>query len=484
MTKPAKNAPATLEEWTRRLSEEDMPVFAHTARRMAGISSDAESSVGDLAQIILQDSTMTARVLRMANSAYYNPAGRSISTVSRAIVMLGFNVVRTISLSIAMVDTLLSGIRHERMVQEMARSFHAAAQAWEFAGARNDQSPEEVFIAALLYRFGHMTFWCFPYGYENEMDALLLRGDADEASVERRVLGFALIELSAQLNHEWHLSHLLDHLYSGDNRNDPRVRNIELGYQIADAAAREGWESDSVKEAIEKTAEYLYMPYSKTLDLVHENAKHATAIAAEFGADIAGRLIPIPHKPAIGSEADEDKAGADAAQKYKLQLSILRELSAMLSERVDLNTLLGTVLEGVYRGVDMDRAVLAIVSRDGKQMAGKYSLGRGSEYIANCFNFSLGADGGGFMNAILHNKEPLWLFKPGERTSDNFAAQDVMQCIGLKECFVMPITVQNKPKGVIYADRGVTNRRLDEESFATFRHFCEHIVIGLSMLAS
>ena len=107
---------------------------------------------------------------------------------------------------------------------------------------------------------------------------------------------------------------------------------------------------------------------------------NATRIAAEFGADIAGGLIPIPKKPAAGNGAEADTAAGDVAQKYKLQLSILRELSSMLSEHVDLNTLLGTVLEGVYRGVDMDRAVLAIVSRDGKQMTGKYSLGRGSGF--------------------------------------------------------------------------------------------------------
>lgn len=477
-------SPTTLEEWTRRLSEEDMPVFAHTARRMAGISSDAESSVSDLAQIILQDSTMTARVLRMANSAYYNPSGRSISTVSRAIVMLGFSVVRTISLSIAMVDTLLSGIRHERMVQEMARSFHAATQAWEFAGARNDQSPEEVFIAALLYRFGHMTFWCFPYGHENEMDALLIRGDSDEESVERQVLGFALQELSAALNKEWRLSNLLDNLYSDEHRNDPRVRNIELGFQIADAAAREGWDGDGVRQAVEKTAEYLYQPFNKTLELVHENAKQATKIAAEFGADIAGGLIPIPKKAAASNESDSDKAKSDSTQKYKLQLSILRELSSMLSEHVDLNTLLGTVLEGVYRGVDMDRAVLAIVARDGKNMVGKYSLGRGSEYIATCFNLPIKTNGHGFTSTIMQIKEALWLFKPGEPSNEDSAARDVMHSIGLKECFVMPITLQGKPKGVIYADRGVSNRRLDEESFATFRHFCEHVLIGLSVLAN
>jgi HD-like signal output (HDOD) protein len=484
MLSNAQNTPSNLEEWSRRLGEEDMPVFANTARQIAGISSDAESSVGDLAQIILQDSTMTARVLRMANSAYYNPAGRSISTVSRAIVMLGFNVVRTISLSIAMVDTLLSGIRHERMVQEMALSFHAAAQAWEFACARDDQSPEEVFIAALLYRFGHMAFWCFPYGHENEMDARLIRGDSDEQSVEKEVLGFALRELAAELNKEWHLSHLLDNLYAGDNRNDPRLRNIELGYEIANAAGKDGWESDSTRAAIEKTAEYLYMPFAKTADMVHENARHATKIAVEFGADIASKLIPIPHKQAGAKETEADKTKDATSQKYKLQLSILRELSSMLREQVDLNTLLGTVLEGVYRGVDMDRAVLAIVSRDGTRLMGKYSLGRGSDYIADCFNIPLQEKGRGFANVVMHNKEPLWLFRPGERSNEDMAAQQVMRCIGLKECFIMPIHVQDKAKGVIYADRGVSNRRLDEESFTTFHHFCEHVLIGLSVLAT
>lgn len=483
--KKLKASPNSLEEWLRRLSEEDMPVFAHTARRIAGISGDSDTSISDLAGAILQDSTMTARVLRMANSAYYNPSGRTIVTISRAIVMLGFNVVRSISLSIAMVDTLLGGVRHQRMVQEMASSFHAATQAWAFAKFRNDPSPEEVFIAALLYRFGHMTFWCFPYGHETEMHNRLLQGGMEEKDIETAVLGFSLTELSASLNKEWGLSALLNHVYSGAHRSDPRVRNIELGYQIADTVSKQGWDSSKVNEIIERTSDYLYAPLGKTLDIVHDSAKQAAKIAADYGADIAGKLIPIPSKnPAAAKKSDVDKEADNAARKYKLQLSILRELSSMLSENVDINTLLGTVLEGVYRGVDMDRAVLGIVSRDTKRLSPKFQLGQSSENLARCFDTALDLGGDNFLASTLQNKEPLWLFKPGEPSNCDLAAQEVMRCTGLKECFVMPIHVRNKPRGIIYADRGVTNRPLDEESFTSFRHFCEHILIGLSVLSS
>ena len=93
-------APTTLDAWVRRLGEEEFPLFAHTARSIAAMSTDDGSSTSELAQVILRDNTMTARVLKMANSVYYNPGGVRINTVSRSIVILGFDTVRNIALSI------------------------------------------------------------------------------------------------------------------------------------------------------------------------------------------------------------------------------------------------------------------------------------------------------------------------------------------------------------------------------------------------
>lgn len=93
---------------------------------------------------------MTARLIRIANSALFNPQGRSIDTLGSAVFMLGFDALRELSVSLALVDQVLKGRPHARVTQSLARAFHAAAQARSFARLQKDKNPEAVFVAALL----------------------------------------------------------------------------------------------------------------------------------------------------------------------------------------------------------------------------------------------------------------------------------------------------------------------------------------------
>ena len=160
----------SLEAWIQRIGEQEMPIFGRTVQEIVSVSQDSETSASEMAQAVLRDSAMTAKVLRLANSSYYNPARNHVSTISRAVVLLGFDTVRSMCLSIALIDSLTQGQQREQVIQEMARSLHAAVQARNVALQRHDSSPEEVFVAALLYRLGDMAFWCF--GGEHA-DALL-----------------------------------------------------------------------------------------------------------------------------------------------------------------------------------------------------------------------------------------------------------------------------------------------------------------------
>lgn len=217
--------PTSIDEWTQVLSSEEMPVFAQTARRVAGISASDETCIAELTRVVLVDSSMTARLLRLANSAYYNPGGNRVTTVSRAIFVLGFETIRNIALSIAMVDTLLHDSRHERAVEEMARAFHAGVQAKALATKNSELAAEEVFIATLLLRLGALAFWCFPHGYAEELEAALTAHEKSD-SAERRVLGFTLAELTAALNREWRLSDMLGRALQGGNSRQPAPKSL------------------------------------------------------------------------------------------------------------------------------------------------------------------------------------------------------------------------------------------------------------------
>lgn len=463
-----------LEEWVRRISEEDMPVFAQTARQVAGLSAKDSTSIGELARVVLIDSAMTARVLRLANSVYYNPSIKRISTVSRAIVMLGFDTVRAIALSVAMIDTLLSGKRHDRVLREMACAFHAAVQARALAGKLGDSLVEEVFIAALLKRLGALAFWCFPHGLEATMDAALASESCGERA-ERGVLGFSFNDLTLALNREWRLSNLLGQLLDGHHASQLRVKVIDLAWRIAFGAAQSGWDSASVEESLGFLANLAHCARQEAVDLIHAAARDAVRMAADYGAEAAARRIPLPLpsgelRPRI--ELPPERPG-----EAEFQLRILRELSAMLAERVEINALLGMVLEGIYRGVDVDRAVLALLTASDTRLKVRHALGEEAARLTRCFDFALDDEHRGFVPLLLGGvpahltrASPLWRA---------VMTAPVLSCLGEVEFLAFPLVVGGRPRGLFYADRSKSGRPFLERDFEAFRHFCEQAVIGL-----
>ncbi len=472
--------PTSIDDWLRVLSDEEMPVFAQTARRVAGISASADTSVAELTRVVLMDSAMTTRVLRLANSVYYNPADKRITTVSRAIVMLGFETIRTIALSIAMVDTMMHDSRHERAVEEMARAFHAAVQAKALAIKRGEAAVEEVFIAALLLRLGAVAFWCFPHGYADALAAAL--GDHDHAherpeQAEREILGFTFAELTAALNREWRLSELLGRVLDGAHARQGRVQAIELGCQIATCASEFGWSAPQTNQCISHAATLINAREDDTRQHVHANARETMRAAIEYGADLAAQRIPLP--PLASQGIHVAQTIADLPSDPDFQLRILRELSAMLSERVDINALLGMVLEGIYRGVSVDRAVLALTNADGTRLAAKFVLG-GDERLTKSFNFAV-SDKDNLIVQLLNGLQPAWINRSSPRWRQAHTP-DLLKCLGETEFFVFPLGIGGRPRGLFYADRKTTQRPLDERSYDTFRHFCEQAVIGLSVI--
>jgi len=455
-----------------------MPVFAHTARSIAAASSEDDTPIAELAQYILRDSSMTARVLRLANSVYYNPAGQAVNTISRAIVFLGFNVVRSMAITIAILEPLLKGVQHERVLEEMARSFHAAVQAKALSQARGNEDAEAVFVAALLNRLGNMAFWCFPYGKAKEMDNAYHAWD-DPQQAEEDVLGFPLTQLTLALNKEWKLSALLHESLTGMNAEDPQNLDLQEANQLV-IAVEEGWGSINTKQLIDKMSKRLNLPKSDIEAMLQRNAYEAAKTAIEYGAEAATRFIPLPQL----EDADETLEGIpDTNHKpdISLQMGILRELTAMLHEKVDLNAVLGTIMEGLYRALGMERTVIAFVTGSEEILQAKYILGDEKEKLKKCFQFAAGANENNLFAHLLKAKQPCWMNAKTRAKYDKLLGKEIKQCLGVLDFFAMPIWIGNKGKGIIYADCKLSGRKLTQEEFQTFTHFSEYATIAFEL---
>lgn len=260
-----------VEAWVQHLTDEDMPVFAGAVTDVTNAVNNGESSAADVAHTILKDASLTGRLLKMANSFYYNPNGQKMNTITRAVMILGFDQVRALALSLILVDSLSEGEHRNKVVEEMAQSFHAAIQAQELAKLTKVESPENVFVATLLSRLGNMAFWAFAGDKATQLSELMASGDVTEKNAEREVLGFHLKDLTRGLSKSWALGDLLDKSLSDNETNDPHVQLVALGQHIAQAAQK-GWDEVEAQEAIEAAAQQLDMPVATLQSIAHNNA--------------------------------------------------------------------------------------------------------------------------------------------------------------------------------------------------------------------
>ncbi|HNI82226.1 MAG TPA: HDOD domain-containing protein [Rhodocyclaceae bacterium] len=473
MTLPAH--PLDLTGWIERIRGRDMPVFGRTVESLRTLLSDDRVSASTLAQVILKDAPMTAKVLRLANSAFFNTSRQTVSTVSRAIVVLGFNPVAQIALSVSLIDALLSGGVRGRAEAEMARSFHAAVQARWAAAKRGEGHGEEVFIAALLTRVGEMAFWCFGGDQARSLDGLLAQGRMREEDAQQVVLGFPLRHLSAGLVREWHLGALAQAVLEGQSRGRNGEQAVLLGHRLA-CASEQGWDAPPARQAVQALADYLELPFAAVLDAARANAAEAARIANSFGAPAppAGAAASAGSGPAQADPAAPPVGVADP----HLQLHILHDVAAMTLAQAPLDDILQMVLEGLYRGVGCERVLVARLSADRSELQGRAAIGSGAEALAASFVFSMDGEPDDLLDAAIDSAQGCWL-TPSRAAQPG--AERLLKVAGSRHAYLAPFGTGSRQVGVFYADGH--GRALDEAGWHAFQHFVlqASLAVGLSL---
>ena len=94
---------------------DDLPTLPRTVLKITELVNDPKSSAKDLARVITDDQILTARLLKLVNSSFYGLPQR-ISTVTGAIVLIGFDAIRNLLLTTSVFD-LFAG-RNKRKQQK------------------------------------------------------------------------------------------------------------------------------------------------------------------------------------------------------------------------------------------------------------------------------------------------------------------------------------------------------------------------------
>jgi putative nucleotidyltransferase with HDIG domain len=194
----------------RKVIEEarGLPALASVITNVMGAVID-ETSSREIAQIIEKDSSITARILKVINSAYYGLSGH-VSTVSQAVPLLGIQVVKNIVLTFSVLDIYPQGTKDGYDFQKLwEHCFATAAASRLIARETHYPDPEEALVAGLLHDIGVLIFT--RHGLDEYKAVLREHEETGKPliDIEQRTLGIDHAEMGALLAEKWKLPEIL-----------------------------------------------------------------------------------------------------------------------------------------------------------------------------------------------------------------------------------------------------------------------------------
>lgn len=471
----------SIESWVRRIDKMDMPIFQATVSTIAHLASKKETSASELASIILRDPSLSARILKFANSQFFRTtAAPSINTVSHAVVILGFEVVQELSLSLSIIDSLLANDIRKNLAKSLAYSFLSAVQARAVAEEMGYSNLEEIFIATLLYDLGEMAFWCIAT-QEEMIELEEAQKNKQQEAAQLQVLGFRFRDLTWHLVKQWNIRTTLEEALKDERHVSELTKIIHYGKDLAlIATARLDPTAEGKK--LKEIAKFVHVKPDELKGLIDDNVKLALEIGHAYSPVI---LEYFTSRKLLGqNQIEQDVRMEFPEPDALLQLKILRELSTMLQSHHDLNLIMETLLEGVYRGVGMDRALFALYNVQRSQVRAKFVLGSNSDFLMEQFAFPVGSDPDNpFADVLFERRQAIWVQNTNITTYDPGIMHQMKTTLNVRSFFLAPILVNGNPIGIFYADRQPSKRPLDEDSFASFSHLSHQAGVSIEHIS-
>ena len=491
---------SAVEFMLRRVSRK--PDFPAVSRYISEINqktgSREKSDASELADVILKDYALTSKLLRLVNSAVFGQYGGSISTVSRAVVILGFDQVRAAALSIAVFEHLQNGQQADALKDAACSSFLSAMLARDIIEQHPDLDPEQAFIGAMFHQLGkHLAIYYFPQEYE-EIKALMASKGTDEDSAVQEILGTTYTAFGTAIGEQWNLPESMvrcmkslpdGQLKPSKDSNGKLVEVTGLANELSEiygtSDARELDKnlerlSNRFKDCIKLDKKALK---EKVESAIEETREYANVLSvdlesADFFRNVTQHFSPaepndetVEASPASTNETGKQTANTDTLEsvappsdRKAFLVETISELTQAMLNNASANDVLSMVVKSIYRGLGMSRVLLMIRDPKRHMMQARSGHGKDIDLLIPNFGFKIGPNQDLFNQALRKGKEFIVLDVDNEQYKNLVPAW----CRDLaKPCSILlfPIMANNNCIGLIYADQQDSRAKINAEEF-------------------
>ncbi|WP_431104652.1 protein kinase domain-containing protein [Roseateles noduli] len=430
---PASEAPeageggnATLEFLLRRMRHRsDFPAMADSVTRIQRMTQSENESLTSLSNEILKDVALTNKLLRLVNTVQFSHAGGGhISTVSRAVALVGFGGIRNLALSLVLLERMENKGHAQRLKEEFLRSLMAGSLARELCLVPREN--EESFLATMFQGLGRLLaeFYLPEEAQQVRRVVRPERGMGEqaapplsEAAASAQVLGLSYESLGLGVARQWGfpdtlqrsmqrpdgdaptrlVEHSTDRMrWLGRASND--VADVILNSDPAEAHAKVramaqryaralGVEAKAFEAAADQARQRLTQ-LAQAMDIKLAKNSPAQRLLAPLTPSAEDTLSP--HQLQATMVEGQPPAGVIPPEQAAATLAAgIQDITNAMVESFKLNEILRMILETMYRGLGFRRVIFCLRDPKTETLTGRFGLGDGVEAVVPLFRVPL-----------------------------------------------------------------------------------------------
>jgi serine/threonine protein kinase len=489
---PGDSRQSTLDFLLRRMRHKsDFPALSESVSAINKIANSETESINKLSSSILKDFALTNKILRLVNSAYFRPAGGgNISTVSRAVIVLGFEAVRNIAITVLLFEHLQNKANAQQLKEDFLRANLAGILAKDIGAAAKMHDLEQTFICSLFHSLGRLLAQYYFPDESEEIRRISEQKACSEEAASLQVLGISFEDMGIAVARQWGfppllvgsmrslpagrvkkaatpedrlrvLSGMANELCTVIAQATPEARERELKKTMArfsDAVALDQKEvQQTVQRAVEEVADFAR--------IIHLNLQQTTfgkqmrQFARSNGApeqaddpDTMAGTVLGECDPLAGGDGQSGDDGEPQVDAQSVLTAGIQDISNTLVDGFKLNDILRIILETMYRAMGFKRVVLCIRDAKSGAMQGRFGFGPEANEIARAFRFPLSFTPDIFHVATSKGVDILISDINDPKIAERIPAW-YRKAVPAHSFVLFPLNIKNNPVALIYADR-------------------------------